>query len=76
MDLEVDVSGHDILSRDYTIVVAERGNNNPNPIIFGYKFSEEIIKALKSNYDSGLYKYKKSEKQMSTFRVKLYSVAV
>ena len=77
MDFEIDVSGHDILSKDYTVVAAQKNSNDKHKtIIFGYKFSEDIIKILKSRYGAGLYKYKKSAKQTSTFRVKLYSVVV
>lgn len=75
MEFEIDVSGHDILNKDYTIVVAEKNNHNSDPIIFGYKFSDDIVKVLKSKYGAGLYRYKKSEKQISTFRVKLYSIS-
>lgn len=38
MEFEIDVSGEDLLSKDYTICVAD--NNN---IIKGFKFSDELV---------------------------------
>ena len=38
MDFEIDVSGEDLLNKNYTICIA-----NKDSIIKGFKFSEELV---------------------------------
>lgn len=71
MKFEVDVSGEDILNKDYTICVA-----NQDGIIKGFKFSDEVVRVLSSRFGQGLYKYKKSQRGKATFKVRLYCVIV
>lgn len=70
MQFEIDVSGEDLLSKDYTICVAN------DKIIKGFKFSEELIKILSSRYGQGFYKYKKSSKQKTIFKLRIYSIVI
>jgi hypothetical protein len=71
MKLEVDVSGEDILSKDYTICVADNDG-----IIKGFKFTKEIIKILSSRYGQNFYRYKKSRKGKTLFKIRIYSIIV
>lgn len=69
---EIDVSGSDILEKNYTICVADN-----NSIIKGFKFSKELCSILSSKYGQGLYKkYKKSQQGKVTFKLRLYSIAI
>ena len=71
MDFDIDISGNDLLSKNYTICIADK-----NGLIKGFKFSDELIKILSSKYGQGFYKYKKSKKSKSTFKVRLYSIVL
>ena len=71
MEFEIDVSGEDILDKDYTICVA-----NKDGIIKGFKFDENLVKILKSRYGQEMYRYKKTKKQKATFKVRLYCVVI
>ena len=71
MEFEIDVSGEDLLSKNYTICIADK-----NGIIRGFKFNEELIKILSSRYGQGLYKYKKSRKGKSDFKIRLYCIVI
>ena len=71
MELEVDVSGEDILTKDYSIVVA--GNED---CLRGFKFTEKYVQILRSRYGQGHYRYGKSRKQKSLFKIRMYSVIV
>ena len=71
MEFDIDVSGEDILSKNYTICVA-----NHNGIIKGFKFDEKLIKILNSRYGQGLYRYKKTRKQKVTFKIRLYCIVI
>lgn len=68
---EVDVSGEDLLSKDYAICIADKNSN-----IKGFKFSEKLVKDLCSRYEQGFYRYKKSKKGKADFKIRLYSVVV
>ncbi|OGJ16355.1 hypothetical protein A3K74_02070 [Candidatus Pacearchaeota archaeon RBG_13_33_26] len=68
---EIDVSGEDILSKDYTICIA-----NKDGIIKGFKFNEKLIKDLSSRYGQGFYRYKKSQKEKALFKVRVYCIAI
>ncbi len=71
MDFDIDVSGDDILNSNYSICVA----NNDGRIL-GFKFSSELIKILSSKLGQNLYKYKTSQKQKATFKLRLYSIVI
>ncbi len=68
---DIDVSGSDILSKDYTICVADKKD-----IIRGFKFEEEIINKLSSGFKAGKYKYKDSGKNKPVFKIRLYSIII
>jgi hypothetical protein len=72
MKFEVDVSGEDLLEKDYTICIA-----NEDGIIKGFKFSNELINILCSKYGQKMYKkYPKSQKGKATFKIRLYCIVV
>ena len=71
MKLEIDVSGGDLLSKNYVICVA-----SDNGIVRGFKFGNKLVKDLCSRYGQGIYRYKKSKKGKSTFKLRLYSVVI
>jgi len=71
MIFEIDVSGEDLLSKNYVICIADK-----NSLIKGFKFDEEIIRVLSSKYGQGLYRYKKSKKDKANFKVRLYSIVI
>jgi hypothetical protein len=71
MNFEIDVSGEDLLSKNYVICIA-----NKDGIIKGFKFSEKLVKVLSSKYGQGFYRYQKSKKGKSLFKVRLYSIVI
>jgi len=71
MDFDIDVSGDDILNSNYSICVA-----NNDGCILGFKFSSELIKILSAKLGQNLYKYKTSQKQKATFKLRLYSIVI
>lgn len=71
MNFEVDVSGSDLLSKNYTICIA-----NKDSIIRGFKFNEELVNILSSKYGQGIYRYKKSHKGKANFKIRLYCVII
>ncbi|MEK6827226.1 MAG: hypothetical protein AABX99_01960 [Nanoarchaeota archaeon] len=71
MKFEIDVSGEDLLNKDYTICVA-----NKDGIIKGFKFDEKLIKDLNSRFGQNLYKYPKSKKGKSDLKVRIYCVVI
>ena len=70
-EFEIDVSGEDILSKNYSVCVADKDS-----IIKGFKFSEEIVNNLCSRYGQGLYRYKKSKKRKADLKIRVYCVAI
>ena len=71
MIFEIDVSGEDLLSKNFVVCIADK-----NSLIKGFKFNEEIVKVLSSKYGQGLYRYKKSKKDKANFKVRLYSIVI
>lgn len=71
MEFEVDVSGEDVFSKNYTIVVADR-----NEIVRGYKFDEKTIKILKARHGEGRYRYGNSRQDKALMRVRVYCVVI
>ena len=69
---DIDVSGQDLLGKDYTICIADN-----NDIIKGFKISQEMVESLASRYRQGMYnKYNKSKKGKSSLKIRIYSVIV
>jgi len=71
MVIEIDVSGEDILQKDYTICLADN-----NGIIAGFKFDDKFVNILSSRYGQGFYKYRKSDKQRALFKVRIYCIII
>ena len=70
-NFEVDVSGEELLNKNYTICIADNDG-----IIKGFKFNEKLIGDLCSRYGQGIYRYKKSSKGKATFKVRIYCIIV
>jgi len=68
---EIDVSGEDVFDKDYTICIA-----NKDGIIKGFKFDRKTTSDLLSKYDQEAYRYKKSKKNKSTLKIRLYSIII
>ncbi len=71
MEFDIDVSGEDLLSKDYTIVIADHNN-----LIRGHKFDEKTIFNLVENYNQGKYRYKRSKIGNSLFKIRLYCTII
>lgn len=71
MEFDIDVSGEDLFSKDYTICIA-----NHDGIIKGFKFNEKFIQVLRARHGQGQYRYKNSKKQKSLFKLRLYCIAI
>ena len=71
MEFEVDVSGEDIFSRDYTICIS-----NKEGIIKGFKFNQDLIRNLRANYLEGKYRYTHSKKDKALFKIRAYCIIV
>ena len=71
MDFEIDVSGSDLLEKDYTIVISDN-----NDIIKGYKFDEKTIQVIKARYGEGRYRYKISSQGKAFLKVRIYCIII
>jgi hypothetical protein len=71
MIFEIDVSGENLLSTDYTICIA-----NSESIIKGFKFNSKIINIINSRYGQGIYKYQKSDKGKANLKVRIYCIVL
>ncbi len=71
MEFDIDISGEDIFSKNYTIVVADS-----NDIVRGYKFNEKTIKILKSRHGEGKYRYNNSKQHRAFFRIRTYCIVI
>ena len=71
--LEIDVSGSDILSKDYTVVIAEKDNSK---LLIGYKFNRKIQQDLLSKFGEKRFHYNKSKKGQAHFRIRLYCIII
>lgn len=70
-EFEIDVSGQDLLNKDYVICIA-----NKDGIIRGFKFDEDMVKVICSRFGQGLYKYKKSKNGKSLLKIRIYSIVI
>lgn len=71
MIFEIDVSGKDLLSKNYTICIA-----NKDSLIRGFKFDNELVNSICSRYGQNLYKYSKSKKGKSGLKVRIYCIVL
>src|SRR3989344_4003726 len=71
MDFDIDVSGEDLLSRDYTVCVATKGN-----IIKGFKITQEFISTINSKFGQDFYRYNKSKNGRALLKVRIYSIII
>jgi len=60
-----------LLSKNYIVCIA-----NQDHIIKGFKFNNELVKILSSRYGQGFYRYQKSKKGKSLFKLRLYSIII
>ena len=70
MEFEIDVSGEDILSHNYSIVVAS------NDIVKGFKLNRKLIQILRSRQGERKYRYALSVRGKSLLKVRLYCIIV
>ena len=71
MEFDIDVSGEDIFGRNFTICIADKDS-----IIRGYKMTSDIINIINSRYGQEFYKYKKSDKGRSSFKIRVYCIII
>lgn len=71
MEFDIDVSGEDLLSRDYTVCIANKGD-----IIKGFKISQDFISTINSKYGQGIYRYHKSKNGRALLKVRIYSIVI
>lgn len=70
-EFDIDVSGTDIFSRDYSIVIADN-----NDLVRGYKFDQSTIQVLRARQGEGKYRYGSSKQDKSLFRVRIYCIII
>jgi hypothetical protein len=71
MNFEIDVSGEDIFSNNYTIVIADKNN-----FIRGFKFDRKLIQTLRARQGEGKYRYSTSRYGKTLLRVRLYCIII
>ncbi len=71
MIFEIDVSGQDLLEKNYSICVADKNN-----LVSGFKFNEKLIKIIKSRYGEGKYRYKKSKQGVALLKIRIYCIII
>lgn len=71
MDFDIDVSGEDLLSRDYTVCIANKDN-----IIKGFKITQEFISTINSKFGQDFYRYNKSKNGKALLKVRIYSIII
>ncbi len=69
---EIDVSGEDILSKDYVICVASLNGE----IIKGFKMPDEYIERIGLNHSLGHYRYENSHKGKANLKLRLYCAII
>jgi hypothetical protein len=68
---DIDVSGKDLLSKNYTICIA-----NKEKLIRGFKFEEGLINTLCSRFGQNQYRYLKSKKGKINLKVRIYCIII
>ena len=78
MKFEIDVSGYDLFKPKYIICIASKDKVDGKSIIKGFKFSEEIQRALVENWKANKYRYyyDEREKKSGLFKVRIYSIVL
>ena len=71
MEFEVDVSGDDLFSNGYSIVVAK-----DHDIIKGFKFDRKLIQILRARQGEGRYRYPLTLRGKSFLRVRIYCIVI
>src|SRR3989344_5166226 len=71
MDFDIDVSGEDLLSRDYTVCIANKDN-----IIKGFKMTQELVSTINSKFGQDFYRYNKSKNGKALLKVRIYSIII
>ena len=71
MDFDIDVSGEDLLSRDYTVCIANKDN-----VIKGFKITQEFISTINSKFGQDFYRYNKSKNGRALLKVRIYSIII
>ncbi len=71
MEFDIDVSGEDLLSRDYTVCIANKDNK-----IKGFKITQDFISTINSRYGQGIYRYQKSKNGKTLLKVRIYSIII
>lgn len=72
LEIQIDVSGDDVLERGYCIVAAKSDFKS----YFGFKFDEKLVRALKNNYETGKYHYGRSKTGKIYFKIRVYCIVV
>lgn len=72
LEIQIDVSGDDVLERGYCIVAAKSDIKS----YFGFKFDEKLVRALKKNYETGKYHYGLSKTGKIYFKIRVYCIIV
>lgn len=68
---DIDVSGEDILSKNYTICISDN-----NSLIKGFKVSEGFVERIRRDFDNGLFRYNNSKKGKSDLKVRIYCIII
>ncbi|MFH1234453.1 MAG: hypothetical protein V1493_02470, partial [Candidatus Diapherotrites archaeon] len=72
-NFEIDVSGSDLFAKDYTVVVAETGNDKN---MLAHKFADRSKEIIRSRHGQNLYRYPNSKKGTTDLKIRLYCVAI
>jgi len=72
MEFDIDVSGKDILSKNYVICIASKDGK----LIKGFKFNNKLVQIIASKYGQELYKYKKSVQGKVNLQIRIYSIVI
>lgn len=70
MEFDIDISGEDLLNKDYTVCVANER------IIKGFKINANLAGIISSRYGQNIYRYKKSKKGKALLKIRIYSIII
>jgi len=71
MEFEIDVSGEDIFSKDYTICIASKNNT-----ITGFKMNPELVTNINCKFNQNEYRYKNSKKGRTQLKIRIYCIII
>lgn len=69
MQFEIDVSGEDILSKDYSICIASKDG-----VVRGFKFDSKLIQIIRLQQSEGKYRYGISRYGKTLLKIRLYCI--